>query len=275
MYHYFSVAILTLALSCTNSQPKKQIEIAGPKEEIKTEFHAILDSANVRGAILIYELQTNTYYSNEYHWAQSGRLPASTFKIPHSIIGLETALLKDDSTIFYWDQKPRAFASWEQDLSLKKAFHYSCVPCYQELARKIGAKRMKEQLAKLNFGEMQVDSSNIDLFWLEGNSKISQFDQIDFLKRFYQDQLPIRARTKEIMSRMMIITQEEDYILRGKTGWASRNGDHNGWFVGYLESKDKTYFFATNIVPKVGLELDKFTAARKEVTLKAIDLLLQ
>jgi len=275
MYQYFSVAILILALSCTNSQPKKQIEIAGPKEEIKAEFHPILDSANVRGAILIYELQTNTYYSNEYHWAQSGRLPASTFKIPHSIIGLETALLKDDSTIFYWDQKPRAFASWEQDLSLKKAFHYSCVPCYQELARKIGAKRMKEQLAKLNFGEMQVDSSNIDLFWLEGNSKISQFDQIDFLKRFYQDQLPIRARTKEIMSRMMIITQEEDYILRGKTGWASRNGDNNGWFVGYLESKDKTYFFATNIVPKEGLELDKFTAARKEVTLKAIDLLLQ
>ncbi|AFC23098.1 class D beta-lactamase [Saprospira grandis] len=274
MYQYFSVAILILALSCTNSQPKKQIEIAGPKEEIKTEFHPILDSANVRGAILIYELQTNTYYSNEYHWAQSGRLPASTFKIPHSIIGLETALLKDDSTIFYWDQKPRTFASWEQDLSLKKAFHYSCVPCYQELARKIGAKRMKKHLAKLNFGEMQVDSSNIDLFWLEGNSKISQFDQIDFLKRFYQDQLPIRARTKEIMSRMMIITQEEDYILRGKTGWASRDGDHNGWFVGYLESKDKTYFFATNIVPKEGLELDKFTAARKEVTLKAIDLLL-
>lgn len=273
MSKYFPLALLMLVLSCTNSYPKKQTEIAAPKEEIKAKFHRILDSANVRGAILIYDLQANTYYSNEYHWAKTKRLPASTFKIPHSIIGLETALLEDDSTMFYWDKKPRTFASWEQDLSLKNAFHYSCVPCYQELARKIGLKRMKEQLAKLNFGQMQVDSSNLDLFWLEGNSKISQFEQIDFLKRFYQDQLPITARTKEIMSRMMIITQQEDETLRGKTGWAMRNGDNNGWFVGYLENKDKTYFFATNIIPNEGLEKEKFTAARKETTLKAIDLL--
>nr|WP_320020561.1 class D beta-lactamase [uncultured Draconibacterium sp.] len=270
MKKYYPILILIFITSCTNSktQSEKQEE---QKEITRSDFQIILDSANVNGSILVYDLNENKYYSNDYEWAKTGRLPASTFKITNSIIGLETKVIENDSTIFKWNGEPRSYKSWEQDLSLKNAFHYSCVPCYQEVARAIGLKRMNDYLSRLEYGNMQVDSTNIDVFWLEGESEISQFEQIDFLKRFYRNELPISERTETIMKRMMVIAENEEHKLSGKTGWSVRNGNNNGWFVGYLETQNNTYFFATNIEPKEDFDMDKFPSARKEVTFRALD----
>lgn len=68
---------------------------------------------------------------------------------------------------------------------LKMLLEFSCVPCYQEIARKIGTIKMKEYLEKFEYKNMIFDSLTIDNFWLEGNSKISQKQQIDFLRKFY------------------------------------------------------------------------------------------
>jgi beta-lactamase class D len=145
------------------------------------------------------------------------------------------------------------------------------VPCYQEVAREIGYKRMAEYLDKLDYGDMKVDSTNIDIFWLEGNSRINQFQQIDFLKRLYASELPITDRTEAMMKRMMIIEDNDNYKLSGKTGWSIRNGNNNGWFVGFLETPDKTYFFATNVEPKPQFDIAMFPAIRKDLTFKALE----
>ena len=239
----------------------------------KTQFQSIIDSNNVKGSILIYDLKKDTYYSNDFKWSKVGRLPASTYKIPNSIIALETNIVENDSTLFKWNGEKRAYKSWEQDLILKNAFHYSCVPCYQEIARKIGEKRMNTYLTKLKYMDMKVDAKNIDLFWLEGKSIINQFQQIDFLKRFYKSELKISKRTEEIMKKMMIVQEKENYKLSGKTGLSVRNGNYNGWFVGYLESKETTYIFATNVSPKEKTDIKLFPKLRKKITLKALEIL--
>ena len=68
----------------------------------------------------------------------------------------------------------------------------------------------------------------------------------------------------------MLIDGNDKFKLNGKTGLSIRNGSNNGWFVGYLESKKSTYFFATNIEPKEGLDKQLFLGLRKEITLKAL-----
>ncbi len=242
-----------------------------PSKEIhQTNFQSILDSANLKGAILLYDPQKNTYHSNDFEWSKKGRLPASTFKIPNSIIALETGVVKDDSTLFVWDGQKRALKIWEQDLILKEAFQYSCVPCYQEIARKIGVKRMNSYLQQLEYKDMRVDTTNIDLFWLEGDSKISQWQQIDFLNRLYQYKLPVSERSNKIMKNMLLIEDQSSYKLSGKTGWAIRDGKNNGWFVGYIEVDQKVYFFATNVSPKKNFDMASFPAIRKEVTYQAL-----
>ena len=269
--YIFTFLILLFSCKENKNAPEKIIEEPIEQQIIKPEFQTIIDSANVTGSILIYDSLKNTYYSNDFDWAKKGNLPASTFKIANSIIALETGVVKNDSTFFKWDGKRRAMRAWERDFIFKDAFHFSCVPCYQEIAIKIGVKRMNNYLAKLDYGNMKVDSTNIDLFWLEGESRINQFQQIDFLKRLYQSELPISERTETIMKRIMIIEDNTNYKLSGKTGWSIRNGNNNGWFVGYVENQGKTYFFATNVEPKQQFDMDMFPMIRKDVTFKAFE----
>ena len=267
------ILITSLLYSCVvNKKSKKENQLI-ESEIVKPEFQSIIDSNNINGSILIYDLKKELYYSNDFNWAKTGRLPASTFKIANSIIALETKVVESDSTLFKWNGEKRAYKSWEQDLRLRDAFHFSCVPCYQEVAKKIGEKRMNEYLEKLEYDDMKVSSKNLDIFWLAGESKINQFQQIDFLKRFFNSELEISKRTEDIMKRIILIEENEKYKLSGKTGLSIRNGNNNGWFVGYLESNNSIYFFATNIEPKEGLDKGLFPKLRKDITLIALKLM--
>jgi beta-lactamase class D len=245
-----------------------QIKDKKTNEVLKPEFGKILDSLKVKGAILIYDLKNETYYSNDFSWAKMGIIPASTFKIPNSIIALETGVIQNDSVIFKWNGEKRNFKKWEQDLTFKKAFQVSCVPCYQEVARKIGVERMKSYLKKLNYPGMVFDTLTIDNFWLQGKSKISQMQQIDFLERLYFSKLPISKRTENIMKDIMLIEKTESYTLSGKTGWGMRNEMDNGWIVGYFKTNNSVYFFATNVEMK-NATMDKFPAIRLNSTKEA------
>lgn len=260
----FTVALLLLLMACTASEPKL---------EVKKELGTVLEEADVEGSILIYDLNKNTFYSNDFEFARTGSLPASTFKITNAMIALETGIMEDDSTMIKWDGQPRRIKLWERDLVFRDAFHVSCVPCYREIARNIGVDRMNEYLEKFDYGNMIVDSSNIDLFWLEGDSKITQFEQIDFLKRFHESSLDISKRTETIMKRLMILEESEEYTLRAKTGWSIREGHNTGWFVGYLEKADNTYIFATKINPKEAFNMHLFPKIRNEVTMTGFEAL--
>ncbi len=267
----FTITGLLLLLSCSQTTDHKQIpvkEIAHSEVYIH-DFQQVIDSANVKGSILVFDPQTKTSYSNDFSRCDSGFLPASTFKIPNSIIALETGVVENESTMFIWNGQERRLKAWEKDLKFSEAFRVSCVPCYQEIARKIGIKRMKEYLEKLQYGNMVVDSATIDLFWLEGESRISMNQQIDFLARFYNKELPVTEKTQEIMKRILLIEETANYKFSGKTGWAIRNGNNYGWFVGYLETKDRVFFIATNIEPGEAFNMDLFPVIRNRISLEA------
>ncbi len=248
MKYVIGVFFLTfITFSC--SQKEKNIRSKSVVNIEKQEFQEILDSKNVKGTILIYNKQKNEFYSNNFKEAKHGVIPASTFKIPHSIIGLELGIIKDENTVFKWDGKERAYSIWEKDLILRDAFQKYCVPCYQELAHNIGAIIMKENIQKLKFGAMDVNNENIDNFWLMGKSKITPFQQIDFLTRFYEKKLPVSSTTTKIVKNIMKIETTENYILSGKTGLAVFEENAVGWFVGYVEKGGNIFYFATKISP--------------------------
>lgn len=266
--------LINLNVNCQSKNDGDKAEVKKEtkksKKVVVPQFEKILDSLKAKGSILVYDFNKNTYYSNDFEWEKDGNIPASTFKIPNSIIALETGVVKNDSVVFKWDGKKRRIEAWEQDLTLKQAFKVSCVPCYQEIARKIGVRRMKAYLKKLNYNTMVFDTLTIDNFWLEGKSKISQIQQIDFLKRLYFSELPISKRTESIMKDIMEIEKTDHYILRGKTGWGINKGIDNGWFVGYVERKDGAYFFATSLKLTKETKRDDFLTIRTNATKEAL-----
>lgn len=272
MKHFYCFFILFFLCSCNlkkDSLPptsKKQTltKITEPK------FQTILDSAGIHGTILIFDSDAKAFYSNDFAWAEKGQLPASTYKIPNSIIALETDVVEHDSVLFKWDGEQRAFKIWEQDLMFRDAFKFSCVPCYRAIARDIGVDRMNEYIAKFDYGNIQVDSTNLDLFWLTGKATITPFQEIDFLKRFYNAELPISKRTENIVKKIMVLKENSTYKLSGKTGWTMDDDKNNGWFVGFVEAKNKVFYFATNVEPNPSFDMALFPKIRKEVTYQAL-----
>ena len=278
--------LLVAGFACTqpkdqndhDQHPKKEGRKKQDKQKITDASQEILDSsliklmktAPAKGAILIYDYQQKRYYSNDFEWAKRGQLPASTFKIPNSLIALEVGTVKNDSTLIKWDGNKRYLKIWEKDMIFRQAFHLSCLPCYQELSRKAGEEQMHAWVDKLKYGKMVFDSTSYDRFWVVGESLITPFQQIEFLMRFHEKKLPITERTDKIAKRMMIKEQTDQYVLRAKTGLSNPEGKLNGWFVGYVEKGDDLYFFATNLDPKPGTPDKKFIPLRIELTMKAL-----
>ena len=66
----------------------------------------------------------------------------------------------------------------------------------------------------------------------------------------------------------MVVEQTPTYTLRAKTGWQQKVAPPVGWIVGYVESGDKVWFFATNI--EIAKLEDNYL--RKEITIEALKL---
>lgn len=273
MNKWIPLLIASAFFSCEHTDTSKKTSTDEQLEQRDTvsTYQTILDSANVMGSLLIFDPIENTYYSNDHARAETTFLPASTFKIPNSIIALELGNAKDETTVLRWDSTERNNENWNQDLTLTDAYKYSCVPCYQALARKAGVVNMRKELAKLSYPGMVFDSATIDMFWLQGESRISQMEWISFLQKLKNKQLPLKPETYRSMKKIMLFDQTETYSIYAKTGMAIRDTISYGWFVGYIETQKQTYYFATNIAPKEGMSLwGDFVPARVDVTLEAL-----
>jgi beta-lactamase class D len=174
--------------------------------------------------------------------------PCSTFKIPNSIIGLETGVLADASSVLPWDGKARDVAAWNRDHDLRSAIRDSVVWYYQELARRVGEERMRGWLASLRYGNQDI-SGGIDRFWLGSTLRISPDEQVDFLARLHAGELPVTARSVGIVEEILVQSGPPGVVYRGKTGSCRDPGAAaaHGWWVGSVERDARLYVFAARI----------------------------
>lgn len=229
--------------------------------------------SGLEGSILIYDLNNDRTYEHNPQRNATEMIPASTFKIFNAMVALETGVIADDVAVLTWDGIQREYSDWNHDTNLRQAFKNSTVWFYQVLARKAGHERMQQFIDRVGYGNRQIGTAkDIDRFWLQGPLQITPKEQIKFLQRLHQGDLPFSKRTMDLVKDIMVREQTPDYTLRGKTGLLNSTKPEVGWFVGYLEQNKNVYFFATTIDMRTPEDL----SSRIKITqrsLKALGLL--
>jgi beta-lactamase class D len=198
-----------------------------------------------KGCISVYDVNKGEYIKFREDLCKIAHLPASTFKIPNTMIGLETGVLKDADHFFRWDSTKQRIDSWNRDHTLRSAFRNSVVWYYIRVAKEIGDSAMQNYLNQFDYGNKNISGAKRG-FWLDGNLRISVDEQIEFLKKVYFEQFPLSEKTYDILKDIMVFEENVNYSLSAKTGWADQE-ENIGWIVGWLEENDNTYIFALNI----------------------------
>ena len=206
----------------------------------------LFSQQGVQGTIVMSSLNGGkTFIHNDLRAGQRFS-PASTFKIPNTLIALEEKVLAGKDDIFKWDGQIHDVATWNHDQTLTSAFKVSCVWCFQELARRVGAEKYQQYLRDLNYGEWR-EPFVATTFWLDGSLQISALEQVNFLRRVYRRELPLSDPAYETLKHIMLVEEGNTYTLWAKTGWAARVTPPVGWYVGYVETPTDVWVFATNI----------------------------
>ncbi|HRE39569.1 MAG TPA: penicillin-binding transpeptidase domain-containing protein [Chitinophagaceae bacterium] len=229
--------VIALLSACSSNNVKQDKSLQKYFDENKVEgCFAIMDNAS--GKFTVHNLA---------RYRDSSYLPASTFKIVNSLIGLQTGKIVNDSMVIKWDGVTRRVADWNKDLTMYEAFRVSSVYYYQEVARRIGKDTMQFWLDSLGYGTKKIKGA-VDSFWLNNTLKVTPDEQLGLVKRLYFDQLPFFKSYQEVVKRAMLFEENTNYRLGYKTGWGFKeNGNAIGWVVGWIEENKHPYFFVLNI----------------------------
>ena len=209
---------------------------------------------------VVWNAASNTMTRHNPTRAAARFIPASTYKIPNSLIALETGVIRGADHVIPWDTTARLSNGfwaevWSQDHTLRTAIRHSVVWYYQEIAREVGAERMQQYVDTLDYGNKNIEG-DIDLFWLTGELRISPNEQVAFLKRLYEGELPVSDATTQTVKDILVLEDTLGYRLSGKTGTANVTETRELlWLVGYVERDDNTWYYAFNMEGEEAWEL--------------------
>ena len=208
--------------------------------------------------------------------------PASTYKIPHALIGLETGVITE-TTVEKWDGVPHPDQpKWNQDHTVLSAMRPSVLWFFQEMAPRIGAARAHEWLQRFDYGNTDT-SGPITQYWVNGRLRISPDEQLAFLTKFYDGTLPVKKahvdRLKDAMEQAPGTVENARGVhtldaqwrpgisLNSKTGASTiESGESVSWLVGQLTvDRRASWSFASAVWrPKGGVDTLDATRARDQ-----------
>lgn len=223
--------------------------VAPQRSEIRESLAKHFGDAGTAGTFVGYRVDDYLVIASDSVRSGEAKLPASTFKIPNSIMALETGVVGDpDTDVFKWDGIKRPIEAWNRDHTMRTAIAASVVPVYQEIARRIGSQRMQKYLDLLEYGNRNI-GGGIDQFWLTGDLRIDPVQQVDFVDRLRRGVLPVSKRSQELVRDILPVTKVGDAEIRAKSGLlgAERGEPSLGWMVGWAEKGSANTVFALNM----------------------------
>ncbi|MER0281686.1 CDD family class D beta-lactamase [Clostridioides difficile] len=211
---------------------------------------------NISGGAVFYNTKNKEYNIYNKELIETRRSPCSTFKIVSTLIGLEKGVINSKESVMGYDGTIYKNKNWNRNLNLEEAFKQSCVWYYKKLLNKVDSNSVQKILDDLKYGNCDISEWEGDLkngmghlngFWLESSLQISPKEQAETVAKIFEGDTSFKKEHINILKDIMKIDVNDKNInLYGKTGtgYDGKNQHVDAWFVGMVEIKDDTYYFA-------------------------------
>ena len=239
LFRLLTVILLTTASAAT-AEPVSTTWQEVP--QITDLFH----SAGINGTFIVRNPTDEQIYVYNSERAKTRYSPASTFKIPNSLIGFETGAIRDTSEVFPYNGQPQFRKEWEHDMTIGEALAVSNVTVYQEIARRVGLPVMQDFLRRMAYGNQETGPT-VDEFWLKGPLAISAAEQLRVMEDIAHRRGPFSPRSYDLLHAILPQETNGTATLFYKTGWTGSFRPSIGWLVGWVEREEQIYPFAFNM----------------------------
>jgi beta-lactamase class D len=237
-------------LAAASLLPSRSLaNVSYQRSEFREDLAKRFFDLGTEGTFVGYKVDDYLIIASDKVRSGEAKLPASTFKIPNSLIALETGVVADpDKDVFKWDGVTRSIEAWNKDHTMRSAIAVSAVPVYQEIARRIGQERMQKYVDLFDYGNRDI-GGGIDQFWLTGNLRIDPIQQVDFVDRLRRGVLPVSQRSQDQVRDILPVTKVGDATIHAKSGLlgAEAGKPSLGWLVGWAEKGAEQTVFAMNM----------------------------
>ena len=217
------------------------------------------------GCFVLYDLKNDAWKIHDKERASLRVAPNSTYKIYSALFGLENDIITPESSLIQWNGENYPFEAWNKDQTLQSAMTSSVNWYFQSIDEQLGAGSIQNHLQKIGYGNENLNG-DFSSYWMESSLKISPIEQVELLTKLYNNDLGFAPKNIKAVKDSIHIASSDTGDFYGKTGTGRVKGqDVNGWFIGFVERADNTYFFASNIHAKD--HADGSTAAKIAMTI--------
>lgn len=204
------------------------------------------------GSFVLYDMAQDTWNIYDMDRAALRVSPDSTYKIYDALIGLEAGVITPEDSTMEWNRELYPFQEWNTDQTLQSAMSASVNWYFQEIDKQLGTSAIDRYLREIRYGNENT-KGGLSSYWMESSLKISPIEQVELLRKLYENNLGFGIQNVNAVKDSILLSSSEAGNLYGKTGTGCIDGkDVNGWFVGYVEAPDNTWFFAANIAANGG-----------------------
>lgn len=209
------------------------------------DFSAYFD--DYKGSFVLYDLGNDTWKIHDIENATVQVAPNSTYKIYDALLGLEAGIITPEDSLIPWNKETYPFEAWNADQTLQSAMQSSVNWYFGAIDEQLGAPLVSDYIKEIGYGNENM-SGDFSAYWMESSLKISAIEQVEILTKFYNNSFGFAPENINAVKDAICLYSSETGAFHGKTGTGRVDGhDVNGWFIGYIETADNTYFFATNI----------------------------
>ena len=199
------------------------------------------------GSFVMYDAGNNAWSIYDIDHALLRVSPDSTYKIYDALFALEAGIITPKHSLMVWDGTSYPFEAWNADQTLPSAMASSVNWYFQTLDRRLGVTALSDNIHMIGYGNENI-SGSLSAYWMEGSLEISPVEQVELLVGLQNNSFDFAPENVHAVKDALRLFSSDDAIYYGKTGTGRVDGqDVNGWFVGFIETPDTTYYFATNI----------------------------